>query len=67
MAIPNGTRYIIRQEGADEWLLYKFRNGEREKLHRDTTEAGCVDYMQFLISPNASYYDKDGNPLVPAP
>ena len=66
MAIPQGTRYIIRQEGADEWLLYERKQGDISKLHRDTTRQGCVDYLQFLISPNASYFDKDGNPLAPA-
>ena len=66
MAIPNGTRFIIRQEGANEWVLFMRKQGEVEKLHRDTTQQGCVDYMNFHISPNASFYDKDGNPLAPA-
>jgi len=66
MAIPNGTRFIIRQEGANEWVLFMRKQGEVEKLHRDTTQQGCVDYMNFYISPNASFYDRDGNPLAPA-
>jgi hypothetical protein len=66
MPIPNGTRYIIRQEGADEWMLYSRKQGEVEKMHRDTTQQGCVDYLNFFLSPNATYYDKDGNVLTPA-